>query len=288
MEYKCKNNGIVVTGADSFNITHTFTCGQCFRWVKEQDGSFTGIAHGRAVNIADCDGGFVINNTTQEDFNRIWRNYLDLDTNYTEIKNGFLHDEYLKKAISFGGGIHILNQDIFECLISFIISTQNQIPRIMKIVSALSQMFGGKISCNGKTYYTFPTLKQLQNVKESDLAELKAGYRAEYIVDAINKILYGDVDLYSIEKYDIDKARAELMKIKGVGPKVADCVLLFSAKKSNAFPIDVWVKRTMKNLYLGDKATNRQILEFAQTHFGKFAGMAQQYLFYYSRENSLK
>lgn len=287
MKINYKDNCVIIEGINDFNPTHTFMCGQCFRWEIEDDGSYTGVAFSKAVNISCKDNTLVIKNITPEEFTCQWKDYLDLDTDYNMIRVRLSNDTNVKTAMDYGWGIKILNQEIFECLISFIISTQNTIPRIKKIVSTLSQMYGNKIELSGKPYYAFPTLDQLSNVTVDDLSSLKAGYRASYIVDAVNKIKSGEVDISHLKEMPYDKAKHELMKIKGVGPKVADCVLLFSCGKKEAFPIDVWVKRTMQTLYLGYDAKEKEIHSFADEHFGKYAGVAQQYLFYYARENKL-
>ena len=286
MEFTVNNNSVIINGIHDFNAVHTFDCGQCFRWEKEEDGSYTGVAHGRVVNVAYDDNSVIINNTTLDDVKNIWINYLDLNRDYSEIKSIYKNDANLSIAMEFGYGIKILKQEIFECLVSFIISTQNAIPRIKKIVSKLCSMYGSKVEYNGKTYYCFPTPEQLKGVTEKDLEPLKAGYRAAYIVDCINKVVSGEIDLQGTALLDTANARKELLKIKGVGPKVADCVMLFSMGKYEAFPIDVWVKRTMSNLYLDENATAGDIQKYAAENFGKYAGMAQQYLFYYARENS--
>lgn len=287
MKIKEESNGIIIEELTDFSPEHTFLCGQCFRWDKNPDNSFTGVAFSKVVNISLTDRGVLIKNLTLSEFEDKWRIYLDLNTDYNIIKTCVNKDSNLEKAIEFGWGIKILNQDIFECLISFIISTQNTIPRIKKIVSKLSMMYGTKLEYEGNVYYAFPTLDQLSEITKESLAQLKAGYRADYIIDAVYKLKNKEVDLSKIPSMPYDEAKKELMKIKGVGPKVADCVLLFSANKKEAFPIDVWVKRTMQSLYLGEKATIKDIERFAGEYFGSYAGVAQQYLFYYSRENNL-
>lgn len=287
MKITHKDNAVIIKDITDFDPTHTFMCGQCFRWDMEDDASFTGIAFSKVVNISCKDDRVVIKNITPDEFNSQWKDYLDLGTDYNIIKNALSFDTNVKTAMDFGWGIKILNQEIFECLISFIISTQNAIPRIKKIVAKLSQMYGKKLEFNGKAYYAFPTLCELSSVTEEDLAPLKAGYRAAYIVDAVSKIKSGEVNLDNLKNLSYDEAKKELMKIKGVGPKVADCVLLFSCGKKEAFPIDVWVKRTVQTLYLNENAKEKEISGFAKEHFGEFAGVAQQYLFYYARENKL-
>ncbi len=279
------SNTAKITGVCDFDLKHTFMCGQCFRWYENADGSYTGVAHSRAVKISINDGAVYIYNTNREDVENIWLDYLDFKRDYSLIKKMYKSDKYISRAIKFGGGIHILNQDIFECLISFIISTQNQIPRIKKIVGELCRAYGTECKLDSEVLYAFPTPQQLKDVTAHDLEFLKAGYRADYITDAVSKVLNGEVVLGSIKNMAYADAKKELMKIKGVGPKVADCVLLFSAQKSEAFPVDVWVQRTMRTLYMDDKATNKQIEKRAAELFGKYAGFAQQYLFYYAREN---
>lgn len=285
MKIEMMKNTAKITGINNFNLEHTFMCGQCFRWNEDADGTYTGVAYSRAVRMSTDNDSLYIYNTTEEDVNNIWLDYLDLRRDYSEIKKLYKNDKYLSRAMEFGYGIHILNQDIFECLISFIISTQNQIPRIKKIVAELCRAYGTKCRIDSEILYAFPTPRQLEQVTAEELAFLKAGYRADYITDAVKKVISGEVNLSIIPQMDYEDAKKELMKIKGVGPKVADCVLLFSARKSEAFPVDVWVQRTMRTLYMDESASNKQIEKKAAELFGKYAGFAQQYLFYYAREN---
>ena len=286
MNIYTKDNYVIIEGVSDFDVTHTFDCGQCFRWEMEEDGSYTGVAFGRVVNVSSSDNRITIANSSVEDVENIWLDYLDLKRDYSSVKKGFSGDENMSRAMDFGYGIRILKQEMFECLVSFIISTQNGIPRIKKIVSKLCEMYGTKVEYNGKTYYTFPEPQQLRGITEADLAPLKAGYRAKYIVDCVNKVLSGEIKLDEVILKDTDSARKELLRICGVGPKVADCVMLFSMRKYDAFPIDVWVKRIMSSLYLDDNATVNDIQRFAADKFGEYAGIAQQYLFYFARENS--
>lgn len=282
-----ENGKIILKNVSDFDPIHTFMCGQCFRW-DAQDDKFVGIAKGKVIFVKLSENGDIeIENTTKQEFIDIWQDYFDFNTDYKEIKNTLYADETLKKAINFGHGIRILNQDVFECIISFIISTQNSIPRIKKIIAKMSVMFGSEIEYNGEKYYAFPTVEQLADLTEEDLAPLKVGYRAKYIIDAVQKIKNNEVDINSLFDLDTKSARCELLKIKGVGPKVADCILLFSLKKHDAFPIDVWIGRIMRNLYVGEDATMKEILEFSTQKFSDLAGFAQQYLFYYARENKL-
>lgn len=282
-----KDNSVIIENMPDFLPSHTFLCGQCFRWEETEKESFTGVANGKVVEVLSYENNIIIKNATLSDYENIWKNYLDFNNDYSVIKSNLSGGVTLKKAIEYGWGIRILNQDVFECLISFIISTQNAIPRIKKIVAKLSEMYGEKITYNGKDYYAFPTPEALASLDLKDLEPLKAGYRAQYILDAAKKVASGEVDIYSLHKMSTSLARSELLKIKGVGPKVADCVLLFSLKKYDAFPVDVWIGRVMKKFYLDDSATMKQIANYSLENFGNLGGFAQQYLFYYARENKL-
>ena len=284
-----KQKGIIeIENVSDFHPVHTFMCGQCFRWIENEDGSFDGVAYKKVINVSLNENSLIIKNTSEDDFNNIWKHYLDLDRDYAPIKKILSDDINLKKAIEYGYGIRILNQQPWECLVSFIISTQNQIPRIKKIVSSLSERFGQKLKIEDREYYSFPDADALRGVTEDELSFLKAGYRAGYIVDAVNKVTSGEINLESLFDMDYVSAKKELMKIKGVGEKVADCVLLFSYGKTEAFPIDVWVGRIMRSLYLSENASVGEIRQTSEKLFGKNAGIAQQYLFYYARENKIQ
>ena len=284
-EYDSSANAVIITNLEHFNPVHTFLCGQCFRFEQEEDGSFTGVAYGRVINIKTEGTTTRISNCSAEDFTNLWCRFLGFDTDYGAIKKALSGDEHLDRAMDFGSGIRLLNQEPFECLISFVISTQNQIPRIKKIIRKMCGLFGEKISWNGKDYYTFPDCHTLASLTEDDLAPINAGYRSAYILDAAVKVASGEIDLDKICSLPTDEAKAELMKIKGVGPKVADCTMLFSLQKGDAFPVDVWVQRIVRELYLGESASLKQISLFAKEKFGENSGLAQQYLFYYAREN---
>ena len=282
-----KDNSVIIENIPDFLPSHTFLCGQCFRWEETEKEHFIGIASGKVVEVYTDNNNVVIKNATLDDYSNIWKKYLDIENDYSSIKVQLSNDETLRKAIEYGWGIRILNQDVFECLISFIISTQNGIPRIKKIVAKLCEMYGDKIEYNGSVYYSFPKPDVLASLTAKDLEPLKAGYRTDYILDAAKKVAFGEIDIYSLENMSTQDARKELLKIKGVGPKVADCVLLFSLKKHDAFPVDVWIGRVMKKFYVDENATMKQISAYSTENFGNLGGFAQQYLFYYARENKL-
>jgi len=278
---------VIVKGVRDFDPVHIFECGQCFRWVRQKDGSYTGVARGRVVNISFQDGTLVIKNSSLEDFLNIWFEYLDLGRDYSKIKEMLDRDEHMSRAIKFGHGIRILKQDIWEVLISFIISANNRIPMIMKTVAAISELYGDELQYDGTPYYCFPDADKLAASGISELEACRAGFRCKYIVNTSEMIKRGEVRLQDLGNLETARAREELMKLPGVGPKVADCVLLYSGTKHDVFPTDVWVKRVMEELYFKREASFKEIQDFASSYFGELAGFAQQYLFYYARENKI-
>ena len=214
------------------------------------------------------------------------KDYFDMDRDYSAIKKKLLEkDDKLKDAIESMWGVRILNQDFFETLISFIISQNKQIPHIKKIVSDISAKFGTyKGTYGGVDMYTFPSLDQLANASEEDFKELKTGFRAPYIMDAIRRNREGQFDKNELKSMDYESCIKELMTIKGVGEKVANCVSLFGLGKKEAFPVDVWIKRIMETMYFGGVDTPKdKIAAFAKEQFGELGGFAQQYLFYYGK-----
>lgn len=269
MTCKIKNKDIVINLPECFNAEYTLFCGQAFRWKKTGENTFHGITAGTVADIEINEKEMIFRNTDEETFNSVWKKYFDLDTDYAHIVKGFGNDPCLKKAAEEYYGIRILRQDSFEALISFIISQNNNIPRIMGIIERLCENFGTKIGED----YAFPTLEQLKNITVEDLAPLRAGFRSKYIVDAVQKVTSGEVCLEEIEKMPIEQARQTLMKIKGVGAKVAECTLLYGFGRKEAFPVDVWVKRIMQELYGGGMP------QCESEHLG----IAQQYLFHWRR-----
>ncbi|RCX18931.1 N-glycosylase/DNA lyase [Anaerobacterium chartisolvens] len=278
---------VIAENVGDFNCTHIFECGQCFRWIRETDGSYTGVVRGRAANISFCDGRLIISNTCMEDFKNIWFDYLDLGRDYGAIKAALAKDDIMKTAIEFGHGIRLLKQDIWETLISFIISANNRIPRIMRTVERISQAYGEEIEYRGKSYYKFPATETLSSCRAEQLEAYGAGFRCKYIVKSSVMVKNKEVDIYSLGKMDADSARSELTRLAGVGNKVADCTLLYSGTRYDVFPTDVWVKRVMEELYFKREASFKEIQAFAHDYFGQLAGFAQQYLFYYAREHKI-
>lgn len=262
----------------AFDAIHTFECGQCFRWNSDGNGVYTGISGGKVCRIKDRE---LICQSGDEAY---WNEYFALDTDYEEIKTSLIKmDDKLSECIAYGHGIRILKQDVWETIISFIISANNNIPRIKKIIEALCELFGEEITDGDKTYYSFPTAERLSKLTCEDLAPLRAGYRDKYILDAANKVASGEVNLQILCDMSDADAKKELMKIKGVGGKVADCIMLFSLGRFSVFPTDVWIKRILSEVY---GVEDKGIHQFVAEKYGSLAGFAQQYLYYYYRDNS--
>ena len=267
---------LTIKRPDHFDLDKIFDCGQSFRFEKNKDGFWEGVAFGRLLRVGQ-DGDKIYIRSTREDYEKIWRKYLSLDTDYGLINEDILthfEGDVIRRAMEAGDGIRILRQDPWETLCSFIISQNNNIPRIKALVSAVSGTYGRSFECDGAVYYAFPDREAILNAGEDGLKALKTGFRAGYLISAAR--MCGDcIDLCRIrDEYTYEQGLEELCKIKGVGPKVASCTLLFALGKTSAFPVDVWIKRTIDK-YFGGK------LDI--TSLGEYAGIAQQYLFYYER-----
>ncbi len=280
------NNDLILTDVDHFNLKKTFECGQCFRWNEVGKDEFIGVVNGKVLDIKEEDGKFTFYDTTKEYFDSFLREYFDFNLDYNEIDKKINTDEHIEKCIEYGNGIRILKQDLFETIISFIISANNNIPRIKAIIESLCEKYGKEIDYKGEKYYSFPSYTDLKDVTKEEFRELKMGFRDKYLVDAIHKINTGEIDLEKISEMDTPSAKKELMKIKGVGEKVSDCILLFALKRLELCPMDVWVKRIFLNRYGLTDLTFENGFKLAKSKWGKYAGIAQQYLFYYERETS--
>ena len=288
-EYKLEN-------IDSFELADIFECGQCFRWNKQEDGSYTGIFKRNVINVKkeNCHQGtslVTIKGICDGNIKDVVEDYFDLNRNYAEITEKLSKiDDNVKTSIEYGKGIRILNQDLWEMIISYIISANNNIPRIKGIIERLSKAYGDEIEWNGEKYYTFPTPEQLKDVTVADYRKLGTGFRDIRLYETVHMILDKKVDLEQLQNEpDTNKVREQLLTLSGVGPKVADCILLFSTlKRFEVFPVDVWVRRVMNELYIKNedetKVNKKQIEKLAHEKFGNLAGIAQQYLFYWKRE----
>ena len=280
----------ILEDCKSFEPEHIFECGQCFRWNKHEDGSYTGIFKENVVNVKKENNRIIFKGVCKENIKEECIDYFDLDTDYDNIKNKLSNvDAYLKTSIKYGEGIRILNQDLWETLISFIISANNNIPRIKGIIERISKNYGKKIEWGNSQYYTFPTPQELSKASVEDLRKLGLGFRDVRVYETTKIINQSPNKLKELENQkDVNKLREELLEFPGVGPKVADCVMLFSTlKRLEVFPIDVWVRRVMNELYIKNedetKINKKEIEELAKIKYGNLAGIAQQYLFYWRR-----
>ena len=283
----------ILKNISSFEPKHIFECGQCFRWDEESDGSYTGIVKNNVINVKKVDNEVIFSSFGADNLEKLVIDYFDLNRNYEEIKTSLSKvDEYLENSIKYGSGIRILNQDLWETIISFIISANNNIPRIKGIINRLSYKYGNKIEWKGKEYYTFPTVEELSKAMVEDLRKAGLGFRDVRVFDTTKKILEKQVDLEELHKEkDTKKVRETLLTLSGVGPKVADCILLFSTlKRFDVFPIDVWVRRVMNDLYIKNedesKVNKKEIEKLAKEKYGDLEGIAQQYLFYWKRDTA--
>ena len=288
-----KEQQYILKDVKSFEPKHIFECGQCFRWDEEKDGSYTGIVKENVINVKKVDNTVTFSSYGADNLEELVIYYFDLNRDYEEIKNKLANiDEYLENSIKYGNGIRILNQDLWETMISFIISANNNIPRIKGIINRISKKYGNKIEWNGNEYYTFPTVENLSKASVEDLRELGLGFRDVRVYETTHKILKKEVNLEELHnEKDTKKVRDTLLTLSGVGPKVADCILLFSTlKRFDVFPIDVWVRRVMNELYIKNedetKVNKKEIEALAKEKYGNLEGLAQQYLFYWKRDTA--
>ena len=286
-----KEQTYTIKNQDSFELKHIFDCGQCFRWNEEIDGSYTGVFKQNVLNVQKNEDEIIFTGIVNGDIKTVVEDYFDLKRDYSKIKKELSKiDTNVKESIKYGEGIRILNQELFETILSFIISANNNIPRIKGIIERISKKYGDEIKWKGKSYYTFPTLEQLKNVTIEDYRNLGAGFRDKRLYETVNMLYEQKVDTKKwYQEKDTLKVREELLTLSGVGPKVADCILLFSdLKRFDVFPIDVWVRRVMNELYINNldekKVSKKQIENIAKEKFGNLEGLAQQYLFYWKRE----
>ena len=272
MKIEQNKQDIIISNYNNFDIVKTFECGQCFRWNQNPDGSFAGIIDRSVITVYQQNDKIIFKNLNiNKHYDKI-KKYFDLERNYEKINHDISNLYFIGDACKYSRGIRILKQEPFETLISFIISQNNNIPRIKKIINRLCEKFGKKIS---NEYYSFPTIEDLSNISIDDLSELKCGFRDKYIIDAINKIKNQEIILNDIYNMDVETARKKLMEIKGVGNKVADCVLLYGFSKTDCFPTDTWIKKTMATFFKNGLPKVKK----------EYLGIIQQYIFYYVRNN---
>ena len=286
-----KEQKIILRNIDSFELKDIFECGQCFRWNWQEDGSYIGVFGENVLKIKKEKKNIIMEGLCKYDIKETIEEYFDLKRDYKQIKEKLDKiDKNMENSIQYGQGIRLLNQDLWETILSFIISANNNIPRIKGIIERLSKTYGNVIIWRGRKYHTFPTAEQLKDVTIQQFRDLGLGFRDKRLYETTQMIVNQQVNLQAMQQNpNTFQVREQLLTLSGVGPKVADCILLFSTlKRLEVFPIDVWVRRVMNDLYIQapneDKVSKRQIERMATEKFGDLAGLAQQYLFYWRRE----
>ena len=278
---------------ENLNIKYTLDCGQCFRWRKTFENSndtyeYIGVLQDRVIKIRQEKNNFYVSSNNKDMLKEAVYNYFDLYNNYEMIEKRISKiDSNIATSLKYSTGLHILNQPVFETMISYIISANNNIKRISGSVEKISMMFGKKIEFEGNDYYLFPTLKELELAVNENMLCCGTGFRARYIIHNIKRLLENDDLLHSYNQMDSETLRKELLTYMGIGTKVADCIMLFSMKRGERFPIDVWVKRVMEKLYMRENTSIKEIEEYAKEKFNGDAGIIQQHLFYNIREGNI-
>ena len=295
-----KNNEICIE-VKCFNLKITLECGQCFRWKKVDNvnnyDQYLGIIKDRVILIRQEENKLYITSNDMKNIEDVIIRYFDLDVDYEAIEESIIKiDDNIKSAVENSTGLRILNQDFFETLISYIISANNNIPRISKSIEEISKRYGEKIEFSDDFYYLFPKLEKcyylfpkqevLKNITEEEFKSCGVGFRDKYIKSAVDKFLNEEIKFEELNKLTTFEIKEELLKFQGIGPKVSDCILLFSFGRKEVFPIDVWVERVMKKLYFkeDENVTKNEILEYSNNNFSNFAGIIQEHLFYNIRE----
>ncbi len=287
MNTQIRDNDLIISGLKDFDLKHIFDCGQCFRFNPVGENTYFGVAKGKALRISQSGDTVTLYDTTVDDWNNVWYDYFDMNRDYGEIKNRLSNDDVMREAVKYGSGIRILRQDLWESVISFIISASNNIPRIKGIIERFCESFGDEIQYMGKTYYSFPTIETVASLSKEDLAVIRSGFRDKYILDAAQKFACGALTDEGIRSMTTEDAKKALMTINGIGNKVSDCILLFGLGRADAFPVDVWIKRIMEYCYFDGERSIKTVCDFAREKFGDIGGFAQQYLFFYARENRI-
>ncbi len=272
MKYKVLDDSIEIVGKEEFNPKHILECGQIFRFYLNDSGHYVVLSKDKKAEIVENESGFIINTDSPCYFVE----FFNLDTNYTEIKNKLRTNEFLNKVVSVGEGIRIIKNDLFETICSFIISANNNIKRIKLILSRLCEKVGKRID---DKHFAFPSQEQFLTLDEEFFKSIGAGYRAKYLAELGQNFLeFQKIDTENLSTEELQKA---LVKIKGVGPKVADCIMLFAFNRYDVFPVDVWSERIYLQYFDGTKMDRKKIAKDLVSRFGHLAGFAQQYLYYY-------
>ena len=275
-----KGTDLILTGIKNFIPAQILDCGQCFRWLSSNN-SYIGITHGRRLEITLETGRvdkLILKNVTRDEFETIWCDYFDLGRDYGELRRIYAADATLNEAITFSPGLRLIRQDPWEVLVTFILSQNSNIPRIKGMVARLCEIFGAAVPGGNSTGggFSFPTPEALATLSADDLSAVKCGYRDKYIIDAARRVAEGRLNLENLQNKPSEDVRRALMEVSGVGPKVADCVLLYGFGRVERYPLDVWMKRVMAKYY--PEGFPRELEDTA--------GIAQQFLFHYARSNA--
>ncbi|MCX6898638.1 MAG: hypothetical protein NT105_08060 [Verrucomicrobia bacterium] len=269
--------------ARNFHLGHTLECGQAFRWRRLADGGYEGVIGRTVVHATQLGDKLVLAGAPAGTLER----YFQVHEDIAAIVGTFPDDPHMRRAVAFGRGMRLLRQEPWECLASFICSAAKQFVQICQVVDNLCRALGEPFEAGGRNEFAFPSVEAVARATHGQLWSCKMGFRAKNLLAAARLIDSGKVRLETITAMDYPHAVEELTKLPGVGPKVADCALLFGWGRQEAFPIDVWIERALRRLYFPGKrrVTRRQLVEFHRSYFGPYAGYAQQYLFHYVRNN---
>lgn len=266
----------------NIKLKDTITCGQIFRFIEEDDGSYTIVLSDRVVNLKQDKDDLIVKSNNEEDLDNVIRKYLDLDRDYDKLNEIIIaQDSSLKEIIEECRGFKIINSPKFETIISYIISSNNRVPQIKKVLNNIAEKYGNKVIFEGKKYYLFPSSRDMKGCTKEELRNLKTGFRDEYIYEFVNRVNNKDIDIDIIDSMNSEDAMNYLMDNKGIGEKVASCILLFGYSRLDVFPIDTWVKKYMNDTYNIQGVKN--IREFAKDKYKDYSGLAIQYMFHYKR-----
>lgn len=285
-----RDKAIRIKDVKDFNLSHTLESAQSFRW-RPYEGWYYGVIEGRLLKIRQEDQVLILASSVYEDTECLktsLRHYLDLNRDLPAILRAVDIDVCIREAIRTFWGMRLLNQGLWECLASYVLSQNNNVPRIKGIIQRLSVRFGEKINLGNYFDYSFPTPQALAEAGINALLECGAGYRAPYLWEVSTAIVGGTLNLDDLDGMPYPLAKQELMRLNGIGEKVADCICLFSLGHLEALPVDVWMKRIMEHVYFGRRASIREIREFGESYFGEHVGYAQQYLFHYAQTFGLQ
>lgn len=268
----------------NFDLENTLTCGQIFRFYKQEDDSYDVILDDRVINVYQKDNYIYVLSNDENNLKEKIIDYLDLNNDYEKIDELLVkNDKKIKEAVNFSKGLNMIHQQPFETVMEYIISANNSVPTISAAVNNISKRYGKKVNFNNKEYYLFPSYEDLKDVTINEYRECKVGFRDKYLYNIVQKLNNNEFDLNKIYNLETNEALEYLMLNDGIGPKVASCILLFSYKKYDVFPIDTWVKKIMKERYNIEGEKN--IREFSKKIYGQYCGIAIQYLFNESRNN---